>query len=60
MEEEEEQQQQGTEEGGAESSVNTKLYFGNLPFSCDSAQLAGIVQQYGVPEMVEVGGIVQH
>lgn len=57
----EEEQQQGQEEGeqvlreeGAESPVNTKLYFGNLPYSCDSAQLAGIIQNYGSPELVEV------
>lgn len=34
--------------------VNTKLYFGNLPYLCDSAQLAGIVQDYASPELVEV------
>ncbi|KAJ9700799.1 hypothetical protein PVL29_006222 [Vitis rotundifolia] len=57
----EEEEQQGQEEGeqvlreeGAESPVNTKLYFGNLPYSCDSAQLAGIIQDYGSPELVEV------
>lgn len=33
---------------------NTKLYFGNLPYNCDSAQLAGIIQEYASPEMVEV------
>ncbi|XP_024981855.1 31 kDa ribonucleoprotein, chloroplastic [Cynara cardunculus var. scolymus] len=38
----------------ANSSVNTKLYFGNLPYLCDSAQLAGIIQDYGSPELVEV------
>ncbi|GAB4843662.1 hypothetical protein Ancab_013626 [Ancistrocladus abbreviatus] len=38
----------------AEVTVSTKLYFGNLPYLCDSAQLAGIVQQYGAPELVEV------
>ena len=32
----------------------TKLYFGNLPYNCDSAQLAGIVQDYASPELVEV------
>ncbi|GKU85661.1 hypothetical protein SLEP1_g295 [Rubroshorea leprosula] len=37
-----------------ESPVNTKLYFGNLPYSVDSAQLAGIIQEYGSPELVEV------
>lgn len=41
--------------GGDEvSAVNTKLYFGNLPYSVDSAQLAGIIQDYASPEMVEV------
>lgn len=33
---------------------STKLYFGNLPYLCDSAQLAGIIQQYASPELVEV------
>ncbi|XP_030533952.1 28 kDa ribonucleoprotein, chloroplastic-like [Rhodamnia argentea] len=44
------------EEGeGAEGvTVNTKLYFGNLPYNVDSAQLAGIIQDYGSPELVEV------
>ncbi|CAH9095169.1 unnamed protein product [Cuscuta epithymum] len=43
----------GTEE--EESGVqNLKLYFGNLPYNCDSAQLAGVVQEYGSPELVEV------
>lgn len=43
------------EEGSEqESSVNTKLYFGNLPYSVDSAQLAGIIQEYGSPELIEV------
>ncbi|CAH9103808.1 unnamed protein product [Cuscuta europaea] len=42
----------GTEE---ESAIqNLKLYFGNLPYNCDSAQLAGVVQEYGSPELVEV------
>ncbi|KAJ6897603.1 hypothetical protein NC652_024411 [Populus alba x Populus x berolinensis] len=35
------------------SLFNTKLYFGNLPYNVDSAQLAGIIQEYGSPEMVE-------
>jgi len=35
-------------------ATTTKLYFGNLPYNCDSAQLAGIVQEYASPEMVEV------
>ncbi|KAI3469855.1 hypothetical protein Pfo_026518 [Paulownia fortunei] len=39
----------------AESAgANTKLYFGNLPYLCDSAQLAGIIQEYASPELVEV------
>lgn len=37
-----------------EPAVNTKLYFGNLPYNCDSAQLAGIIQDFATPEMVEV------
>ncbi|XP_078429288.1 RNA-binding (RRM/RBD/RNP motifs) family protein [Wolffia australiana] len=37
-----------------ESRPNTKLYFGNLPYNCDSAQLAGIIQEFATPEMVEV------
>ncbi|KAL6971224.1 hypothetical protein U1Q18_030905 [Sarracenia purpurea var. burkii] len=44
--------------GGGETDEgtpsNTKLYFGNLPYHCDSAQLAGIIQEYGSPELVEV------
>lgn len=55
-EEEEETTQQGEDKGdeGEVQVNNTKLYFGNLPYHCDSAQLAGIVQQYGTPELVEV------
>lgn len=44
-------------EGDASEAVSTtatKLYFGNLPYNCDSAQLAGIIQDYASPEMVEV------
>ncbi|XP_027118902.1 28 kDa ribonucleoprotein, chloroplastic-like [Coffea arabica] len=36
------------------SSVNTKLYFGNLPYNVDSAQLAGVIQDYASPELIEV------
>ncbi|CAA0822470.1 RNA-binding (RRM/RBD/RNP motifs) family protein [Striga hermonthica] len=41
-------------ESGGEST--TKLYFGNLPYLCDSSQLAGIIQEYAYasPELVEV------
>ncbi|XWS08726.1 hypothetical protein CRYUN_Cryun40dG0025800 [Craigia yunnanensis] len=45
---------QAENEAEAESPVNTKLYFGNLPYNVDSAQLAGIIQDYGSPELVEV------
>ncbi|KAF7146290.1 hypothetical protein RHSIM_Rhsim04G0172200 [Rhododendron simsii] len=44
---------EGEGEGGG-AVINTKLYFGNLPYHCDSAQLAGIIQEYGEPELVEV------
>lgn len=52
-----EEEDNGGEEvldGEAESPVNTKLYFGNLPYSVDSAQLAGIIQDFGSPELIEV------
>lgn len=42
------------EEGSEFSSVKTKLYFGNLPYNVDSSQLAGIIQDFGSPELVEV------
>lgn len=58
---EEEVQVEESEASGEEEAVteeepqpNTKLYFGNLPYNCDSSQLAGIVQEYATPEMVEV------
>ncbi|XP_058094881.1 28 kDa ribonucleoprotein, chloroplastic [Magnolia sinica] len=55
IENEEEEGEEGSVEEGVESEpLNTKLYFGNLPYNCDSAQLAGIIQDYGSPEMVEV------
>ncbi|CAL4885983.1 unnamed protein product [Urochloa decumbens] len=41
-------------EAASTTTTSTKLYFGNLPYNCDSAQLAGIVQEYASPEMVEV------
>jgi hypothetical protein len=44
----------GTGSAEAEAGSATKLYFGNLPYNCDSALLAGIVQDHAVPEMVEV------
>lgn len=58
---EEEVHVEESEAGGEEETVteeqpqqNTKLYFGNLPYNCDSSQLAGIVQECATPEMVEV------
>ncbi|KAJ4840269.1 hypothetical protein Tsubulata_024965 [Turnera subulata] len=45
--------QEGGEAGG-EGSVSTKLYFGNLPYNVDSAQLAGMIQEYATPELVEI------
>ncbi|KAF3792912.1 ribonucleoprotein A [Nymphaea thermarum] len=50
----EEREGEEEKEEAAPSPPNTKLYFGNLPYSCDSAQLAAIVQEYGSPELVEV------
>ncbi|KAK2643759.1 hypothetical protein Ddye_018954 [Dipteronia dyeriana] len=37
-----------------EPTLNTKLYFGNLPYNIDSAQLAGIIQDHASPELIEV------
>lgn len=54
VKEEEEEISGDGDQTEANSSVNTKLYFGNLPYLCDSAQLAGIIQDYGSPELVEV------
>ncbi|KAG6582419.1 hypothetical protein SDJN03_22421, partial [Cucurbita argyrosperma subsp. sororia] len=54
--------EEGAEKEGGEAvdggspveSGSTKLYFGNLPYSVDSPQLAAIVQDYGVAELIEV------
>ncbi|KAG4909795.1 hypothetical protein JHK87_055911 [Glycine soja] len=35
-------------------SSATKLYFGNLPYSVDSAKLAGLIQDFGSAELIEV------
>ncbi|KAJ0035974.1 hypothetical protein Pint_25157 [Pistacia integerrima] len=43
-----------TETQSTVTPINTKLYFGNLPYNVDSAQLAAIIQDYGSPELVEV------
>lgn len=42
----------------AAAPLGTKLYFGNLPYNCDSAQLAGIIQEYASPELVEVSNLM--
>ena len=42
------------DEGAEEFSEDLKLFVGNLPFSVDSAQLAGLFEQAGSVEMVEV------
>ncbi|CAL9073293.1 hypothetical protein MUK42_09275 [Musa troglodytarum] len=42
------------QEEEAEYSSDLKLFVGNLPFSVDSAQLAGLFQRAGNVEMVEV------
>ncbi|KAF1871698.1 hypothetical protein Lal_00020492 [Lupinus albus] len=42
------------EEEKSANSISTKLYFGNLPYSVDSAQLAGLIQDYGSAELIEV------
>ena len=53
----EDAEQEGEGEGGdseAEYSEDLKLFVGNLPFTVDSAQLAGLFEQAGSVEMVEV------
>ncbi|XP_074557778.1 28 kDa ribonucleoprotein, chloroplastic [Curcuma longa] len=67
VQEEEEEEEEAPEETGeaeaqpleestdtAAAAQKTKLYFGNLPYNCDSAQLAGIIQECASPELVEV------
>ncbi|KAK1308745.1 hypothetical protein QJS10_CPA09g02069 [Acorus calamus] len=51
------QEEEGGEYGGnrqANFSANLKLFVGNLPFSVDSAALAGLFERAGNVEMVEV------
>ncbi|THU66685.1 hypothetical protein C4D60_Mb05t16770 [Musa balbisiana] len=52
--EEEEEKEEEEDTVAAAALQNTKLYFGNLPYNCDSAQLAGIIQEFANPELVEV------
>ncbi|CAK8570577.1 unnamed protein product [Lathyrus sativus] len=55
---EQEQEQEVEKENGGETDAvvdtRTKLYFGNLPYSVDSAQLAGLIEDYGSAELIEV------
>lgn len=44
----------GGEGGGSGFSPELKLFVGNLPFSVDSAELAGLFERAGNVEMVEV------
>ncbi|PNX97045.1 RNA-binding (RRM/RBD/RNP motif) family protein [Trifolium pratense] len=41
-------------EGEEKVYTTTKLYFGNLPYGVDSAQLAGLIEEYGSAELIEV------
>uniref|UniRef100_J3MN93 RRM domain-containing protein n=1 Tax=Oryza brachyantha TaxID=4533 RepID=J3MN93_ORYBR len=48
------EESQGGEESEGEFAEDLKVFVGNLPFSVDSAQLAGLFEQAGSVEMVEV------
>lgn len=48
------QEEEEEEEEAGEFSPELKLFVGNLPFSVDSAQLAGLFERAGNVEMVEV------
>lgn len=48
------EEETAVEGGSPVESGSTKLYFGNLPYSVDSSQLAAIVQDHGVAELIEV------
>jgi len=58
VEEEEKEEVVVEEENGgetvAEVDTRTKLYFGNLPYSVDSALLAGLIEEHGSAELIEV------
>ncbi|GMY27032.1 28 kDa ribonucleoprotein, chloroplastic [Fagus crenata] len=54
VEEEDKREEEVLDNGEDEGLVSTKLYFGNLPYSVDSAQLAGLIQDFGSPELIEV------
>lgn len=50
----EELEAEGQPGGEEEFSEDLRVFVGNLPFSVDSAQLAGLFEQAGSVEMVEV------
>ncbi|GJN31622.1 hypothetical protein PR202_gn00087 [Eleusine coracana subsp. coracana] len=50
----EDAEEEGRAVGEEEFSEELRLFVGNLPFSVDSAQLAGLFEQAGSVEMVEV------
>lgn len=52
--EEEQSEGEGGGDSEAEYSEDLKVFVGNLPFTVDSAQLAGLFEQTGSVEMVEV------
>ncbi|KAF6999937.1 hypothetical protein CFC21_015910 [Triticum aestivum] len=52
--EEEQSEGEGGGDSEAEYSEDLKVFVGNLPFTVDSAQLAGLFEQAGSVEMVEV------
>jgi RNA recognition motif-containing protein len=49
-----EEEGEGGGDSEAEYSEDLKVFVGNLPFTVDSAQLAGLFEQAGSVEMVEV------
>lgn len=54
LEEQEKEEDNATADLDPPAAVNTKLYFGNLPYNVDSATLAQIIQDFANPELVEV------
>lgn len=46
--------QEDEQERGGSFSPDLKIFVGNLPFTCDSATLAGLFESSGNVEMVEV------
>lgn len=54
LEEEEKEEDDTSADLNPPVAINTKLYFGNLPYNVDSATLAQIIQDFANPELVEV------